>query len=157
MARKQCGQFIEWDYQKGLDWHLLEYESHSSLKDFVKDLNAFYLKYPSFYELDNTYDGFKWLVVDDNIQNVVAFYREDRHHQKVIVIVNFSPEKRKGYEVGVPDSGDYKVILNSNLPKYGGDGVAQKSFATVKTPNHGHKQSLVIDLDGSSTLFLIKN
>jgi 1,4-alpha-glucan branching enzyme len=152
----EFGQFIEWDFNKELDWQLLNYESHASLKEYVKDLNSLYLKYPPLYQLDSTYDGFKWLVVDDNVQNVIAFYRQCREHQKVIAVINFSPEKRLGYEIGVPDSGEYKILLNSCLKKYGGDAEPFKTTSTVKKPNHGNKQSLVINLEGSSALFLIK-
>ena len=154
----EFGQFIEWDYKKELDWLLLGYESHQMLKEYIKDLNALYINQTPLHQLDHTYGGFKWLVVDDNIQNVIAFYRQNRDGQKVIAIINFSPENRKGYEVGVPDSGEYEIILNSNLPKYGGNSILPAYLSTASKPNHGHEQSLLVDLEGSSALFLtLKN
>ena len=37
----EFAQFVEWRYQSGLDWMLLDYESHRKLKEFVRDLNIF--------------------------------------------------------------------------------------------------------------------
>ena len=33
---QEFGQFIEWDYKKGLDWMLLDYPMHQKLRDYVK-------------------------------------------------------------------------------------------------------------------------
>ena len=64
----EFGQFIEWDFKKQLDWFLLDYDSHRNLQTFVKDLNKYYLSHKEMYELDTTYDGFKWIIPDDNTQ-----------------------------------------------------------------------------------------
>ncbi|MCL2630343.1 MAG: 1,4-alpha-glucan branching protein GlgB [Firmicutes bacterium] len=150
----EFAQFIEWDYQKELDWLLLEFESHITLKNYVKKLNELYLKIPALFELDNTYDGFKWLVVDDNVQNVIAFYREDKEHKKLISIINFANARREGYEIGVPDAGDYEIVLNSNATDFGGKTEIPKIISTVKKPNHGHKNSIVLNIEPNSALYL---
>ena len=150
----EFGQFIEWNYQKQLDWLLLEYDSHFQLKRFVRDLNRFYLDNPPFYELDDTYDGFKWIIVDDNIQNVVAFMRVDKSDRKVIVLINFSDVKREGYEFGVPDAGDYEVALNSNAAIYGGDSALEEIYTSEPKENHGFANTVTIDLEGNSAVYL---
>lgn len=150
----EFGQFIEWNYANQLDWLLLDYETHRKLREFVKDMNRLYLNTPALYELDDKYDGFRWIIVDDSIQNILAFMRLDKEGNQVIGIFNFSDVGREGYEVGVPEAGTYRVILNTNLPKYGGDSVIEEEAETVKKQNHGYQQSLVLNLEGNSSLYL---
>ena len=38
----EFGQWAEWDHDRSLDWHLLQYPFHSGLERWVADLNAFY-------------------------------------------------------------------------------------------------------------------
>ncbi|MDR0751097.1 MAG: 1,4-alpha-glucan branching protein GlgB [Christensenellaceae bacterium] len=150
----EFGQFIEWDYTKELDWLLLQYENHLKLKAFVKDLNHVYLKRSELYEKDNTYEGFKWLIVDDNIQNIIAFERKNSKGSSLVVITNFSDVTRLSYEVGVPVAGEYEIVLNSNATSYGGNGPLSAIIKTQEIANHGHKQSLVLNLAGNSALYL---
>jgi 1,4-alpha-glucan branching enzyme len=37
-----------------------------------------------------------------------------------VVAVNFTPEPKTGYRIGVPQPGDYREILNSDSHYYGG-------------------------------------
>ncbi|MDR0697306.1 MAG: 1,4-alpha-glucan branching protein GlgB [Christensenellaceae bacterium] len=152
----EFGQFIEWDYTKELDWLLLQYENHSRLKTFIKDLNHVYLNHSELYEKDNTYEGFKWIIVDDNIQNIIAFERKNNAGLSLIAIINFSDVMRASYEVGVPESGEYEIIINSNGLLYGGNGPMQANIKTVLKENHGFKQSLVLNLAGNSALYIAK-
>ncbi|MBQ2024180.1 MAG: hypothetical protein II212_04410, partial [Alistipes sp.] len=42
----EFGQFKEWDYTGGLDWLLLDYESHRMLRHYTRTLNSLYLQTP---------------------------------------------------------------------------------------------------------------
>ncbi|MDR3186352.1 MAG: 1,4-alpha-glucan branching protein GlgB [Christensenellaceae bacterium] len=150
----EFGQFIEWDYSKELDWGLLTYDNHARLKEFVKTLNHIYVDRNELFELDKSVEGFKWIIVDDNTQNVIAFYRQNIANSKLIVIVNFSDVIREGYEIGVPESGEYEVVLNSNAVLFGGNGPATGLIKTKNIPNHGYKQSIILNLVGNSALYL---
>ncbi|MFA5448926.1 MAG: 1,4-alpha-glucan branching protein GlgB [Clostridia bacterium] len=150
----EFGQFIEWDFNKQLDWLLLDYESHLTLKEFAKALNHLYLAEPPLYERDCCIEGFKWIIVDDNIQNIIAFYREDNAGERVIIIVNFSDVTRRGYQIGVPQEGQYKVILNSNAKLFGGNSELSDILKTAKIKNHGYNQSITLDLEGNTALYL---
>lgn len=153
----EFGQFIEWDYAKQLDWFLLDYDSHKNLHKFVKDLNSFYVKNKPLYELDTIYDGFEWIVVDDNSQNIVCFIRRAKNGDFVIAIVNFSPVDRYGYCVGVPQEGTYKISLDSSDVKYGGK--SEKAWLRLKSKAgqmHNQQQFIRLDLVGNSVMFIKK-
>lgn len=152
----ELGQFIEWNYTKPLDWMLLDYDSHKSLKRYVKDLNHFYLRSKPLYELDNTYDGFHWIVVDDNIQNVIAFTRYDKEGDSIICVMNFSRAKRENYEIGIEHDGMYEVVLNSADTKYGGSVAGHEVIKAAEKPMHNKKYSLSLNLEGNCAIFIKK-
>jgi len=148
----EIGQFIEWDYHKEMDWLLLIYDSHAKLKEFCRALNKLYRAEPPLYELDRDPEGFRWIVVDDKMQNVIAFYRADVGGNKDVVIISFSDVLRKNYRFGVPDKGVYKVIFNTNRKEFGGETAISDSYAAEEIPSHGYSQSLNIHLEGNSAL-----
>lgn len=148
----EFGQFIEWDYRKPLDWMLLDYETHYKLREFCKALNKLYRAEKPLYELDNSPEGYRWLVVDDRTQNVLAYYRSDSDCNKVVVIISFSDVLRKNYRFGVPDAGEYNVIINTNAKEFGGDSAIKQSYTAEEIASHGCQQSLCVDLEGNSAL-----
>lgn len=152
----ELGQFIEWNYTKPLDWMLLDYDSHKNLKKFVHDLNHFYLESKPLFELDNTYDGFHWIVVDDSIQNVIAFTRYDKEGDSIICLMNFSRNKRENYEIGIEHDGSYRIILNSADAKYGGVVTDDAVIEAADKPMHNKKYSLSLNLEGNSAIFIKK-
>ena len=116
----EFGQFIEWKDDDQLDWFLLLYEKHPELHQMVKDLNAFYRSNPPFYEIEDSWEGFQWLVPDDKANSLVAFMRTDRKGNSIIAVVNFTPAFHAQYQLGLPDPGEITEVFNSDLAKYGG-------------------------------------
>ena len=150
---QEFGQFIEWDENKPLDWMLLGYDKHRQLQAYVKDLNAFYRETPAMWEIDYSWEGFQWIVPDDNQQSVIAFLRRDAKGKMVMVVCNFNPVLREGYEMGVPNAGSYKEVLNSDDPKYGGSGVTNGTVRSRKGEMHGFEQHVSLTLPPLSTLY----
>ncbi len=150
----ELGQFIEWNFATELDWFLLEYPSHKALHNFVKDLNHFYVENPQLWQVDYSWEGFYWLCVDDNEQNIIAFSRKDKANKELFTFCNFSPVERKKYRIGVPHSGEYSIIFTSDMEKYGGKTKRRKTYLTEAVESHGFKQSIVIELPGMSTMFM---
>src|SRR5699024_2935859 len=101
-------------------WFLLDYPRHRTFRKFIQDLNAFYLENKALWQLDCSFDGFKWIVVDDNKQNIVSFMRRAADGDYIVCVVNFSPVERRKYVMGVPENKIYKAELTSALKKYGG-------------------------------------
>ena len=150
---QEFGQFIEWDEKKPLDWMLLEYDKHRQLQSYVRDLNAFYKENPAMWQVDYSWEGFQWIVPDDNQQSVVIFLRRDAAGKMILVACNFNPVLRQGYKLGVPVSGTYKELLNSDDARYGGGDVHNAPVRSVKGAMHGFDQHIKIDLPPLSTIY----
>ena len=151
---QEFGQFIEWNEAKPLDWMLLEYDSHRQMEAYVRDLNHFYTEHPELWEVDYSWEGFQWIVPDDNQQSVIAFLRRDAKGKMIMVVCNFNPIQRVDYQMGVPNPGTYKELLNSDDVKYGGGGVHNPAKRTRKKPMHGFDQSIQLTLPPLSTVYL---
>ena len=150
---QEFGQFIEWNEAKALDWMLLDYDRHRQLSQYVKDLNHLYRDLPAFWQVDYSWEGFQWIVPDDNAQSVIAFLRRDAAGHTVLVVCNFNPVLREGYQMGVPVAGTYRELLSSDDEAYGGGGVHNKPRRSRKTPMHGFDQSITVTLPPLSTVY----
>ncbi|MEG1509548.1 MAG: 1,4-alpha-glucan branching protein GlgB [Clostridia bacterium] len=153
----EFAQFIEWDYQKQLDWFLLDYPAHKAMQQYVKDLNKFYLDTPALYQQDTTYDGFKWLCVDDSAQNVISFVRYAKDGACVVAVVNFSPIERKKYNLGVPNALSYKVAFSSDFKKYNGATLQPQIYKTKKGKMHNEENYITINIPALSVCYLTIN
>ena len=150
---QEFGQFAEWNEAKPLDWMLLGYDKHTELQTYVRTLNAFYKEHPAFWQVDYSWEGFQWIVPDDNAQSVIAFLRRDAAGHTVLVVCNFNPVLREGYQMGVPVAGTYRELLSSDDEAYGGGGVHNKPRRSRKTPMHGFDQSITVTLPPLSTVY----
>ncbi|NCB50841.1 MAG: 1,4-alpha-glucan branching protein GlgB [Clostridia bacterium] len=118
----EFAQFIEWDYKKGLDWLLLDYPMHAGMRKYVASLNRLYAETPALWELDDSWDGFLWLNVDDAERSSVAFMRKAKK-SAVICACNFTPVRYDNYVIGLPEKGVLCELLNSDDAAFGGKGV----------------------------------
>lgn len=152
---QEFGQFIEWDYKKGLDWLLLDYEKHRQLKHYFKTINEFYKKTPAFWKIDYGWDGFYWISNDDTDNSVIAFVRQDDKEKEIICVCNFTPVRRENYKIGVKRSGTYEVLINSDDKDFGGKGYGSHGkIKSVKKPLHSFENSITLDLAGNSVIYL---
>lgn len=146
----EFGQFIEWKYDQGLDWLLLGYEKHRRLQEFVRDLNKFYKNTKALWEQDDKWEGFRWVSVDDNLQNIVSYLRYDKNGDYVLTIVNFSPVARKRYIMGVPENKSYKCCLSSVSKKYGGTQTHKPEYKAEVKSMHGLPYSIAVNIPANS-------
>ncbi len=115
------GQPAEWNHDKSIDWHLLNYEPFSQISRFTKDLLHVYRENPALYQIDFDSKGFQWIDFKDSNNSVVSFIRKDETGRKLIIgVFNFTPVMRRHYKIGVPAEGFYREILNSDSAIYGG-------------------------------------
>lgn len=151
---QEFAQFTEWNYERELDWMLLDFPKHQSFKAFVKSLNRFYKSTPAMYQIEDSWDGFSWISSDDSVQNVISFYRTDREGNSVLVVCNFGDAERRGYRIGVPVPGGYRLALCSGWEDFGGS-VAKKTVKRVSStvPMHGFDQSVSLDIPALSVSY----
>lgn len=120
----EFGQWREWNETVSLDWHLLDLSQHSQLQRFVRDSNRLYCWEEALHQVDVSWEGFRWIDMQDFDHSVVSFVRRGAEEESSIVVVcNFTPVPRHGYRVGLPGPGRYHQILNSDRSIYGGSGV----------------------------------
>ncbi len=148
----EFAQFIEWDYKKELDWLLLDYPAHKEMQEFTAALNEFYLKNSPMWEMDETYDGFCWHVVDDNTQNVIIYSRKNRAGDIVLCVFNFSPVRYRNYRFGA-EKGTYTAALVSSLS---GVSTEKNKIKTQKVASHGFDYSLTMDIEPMSGVYYVK-
>jgi 1,4-alpha-glucan branching enzyme len=117
----EFGQRSEWNVWGDLEWHLLQYEPHQQLKQFVAELNHLYRREPALYTQDFDYAGFEWVDCNDNRHSVISFLRRAKDSNEfILTICNFTPQPHSHYRVGVPEAGFYVELLNSDARQYGG-------------------------------------
>jgi 1,4-alpha-glucan branching enzyme len=120
----ELAEWEEWNYDGSLHWNLLEYPEHQGVQSLVRDLNHAYRANPALYEADFDPSGFRWLEPNDAANNVFAFARLDaKGEQPVVCVANLSPVPRYDYRVGMPASGRWKELINTDSAYYGGSGV----------------------------------
>lgn len=151
---QEFAQFIEWDYKKQLDWLLFDYEPHRNMQKFSKELNKFYLDNSQLWEIDYSWEGFKWISNDDNSQSIIAFRRMNKAGEEIIAVCNFVPVERKGYRIGVPKLGSYKRVFCSDDVKFGGKTEPRRAgFKAEKIPMHDCDYSVELDIPAMSVSF----
>ena len=143
----EFGQTAEWNFEQSLDWHLLQYEGHQGIQNFVKDLNHLYKNAPALYEKQFSPEGFQWIDYSDHENSVLTYVRKGHDAENDLIIAcNFTPVSRENYRIGIPKKGRIKEILNSDDTKYGGAGNLNAKIKSSTIASHGHKKSIEITI-----------
>ena len=151
----ELGQWHEWDFKGQLDWYLLDNDACHRTHQCIRALNRFYKKSHPLWENDQDWDGFQWLVADDNHNNVLVFLRRDNKGHELICVVNFSPEAHEGYRFGVPGKLYYEEVFNTDDAAWGGSGVCNTGPIPVENiPSHGRDTSISLRVPPLGAVFL---
>jgi 1,4-alpha-glucan branching enzyme len=142
----EFGQWREWNYDGGLDWHLLEDPLHRGLQRWVQDLNHVYQREASLHEVDFDGSGFSWIDCNDNENSVVSMLRKARDPRDfTVMLANFTPVPREAYTIGVPEGGWYRELLNSDGDMYGGSNLGNGGGVMAEEkPSHGFDHSISV-------------
>ena len=151
----EIGQWSEWDHDGSIEWHLLDSPPHAGVRKWVADLNRLYREEGSLHELDFEPAGFDWIDCSDAMQSVLSLIRKGRDpDQTIIAVLNFTPEPRLGYRIGVPSAGRWVERLNSDGREYGGSGLGNLGgVEAVRASWHGRSHSLTITVPPLAVVF----
>ncbi len=151
----EFGQWQEWNHDTGLEWQALTAPSHQGVQRLVRDLNLVYRHHPALYQVDFDWNGFQWINANDSDNSVFSFVRYAEDRQCIVVVCNLTPVVRRDYRIGVPESGPYRELINTDLDIYGGSGVANGAVIDASPqPSHGFGHSLALTLPPLATLML---
>lgn len=118
----EFAQFIEWRFYEELEWFLLKYPLHDSMKAYVKHLNHLYRKHPVFWELDTNWQGFQWCEANDAKHCTYSFVREDAQGNQAYFVLNMLPDPVYDYSLPVHQEGELELWSNSDDLCYSGSG-----------------------------------
>jgi len=118
------------------------------MKDWIGDLNACYRREPALHECEFDGTGFEWVDANDAENSVLVYLRRSRNGSELMLVAcNFTPVPRTNYRIGVPRSGHWHEVLNSDAPRYGGSGMGNfGGVATAPVASHGRFQSINVTL-----------
>jgi 1,4-alpha-glucan branching enzyme len=161
----EFGQDAEWSEQAGLDWPALGDPWHAGVRRLTADLNRYYAATPALWRQDSNPAGFSWIDANDAAGNVLSFLRfagDDADGpagrsggQVVACIANFSGQPHYPYRVGLPESGRWREVINTDARDYGGSGVGNLGMIeAIDEPRHGRPASAVLTLPPLGVIFL---
>ncbi len=154
----ELAQGHEWRDREELPWHLLQWPQHQGMQGLVRDLNRLYAELPALHDQDFSSAGFSWIDCHDADQSVISWLRHARDGSFVVVVLNLTPVPRQGYRIGVPATGNYRELLNSDSHYYGGGDLGNDGvLAATDQSWMGRPASLVLTLPPLAGIVLARN
>jgi 1,4-alpha-glucan branching enzyme len=152
----EFAQEREWNHDHDLDWYLVEDSSHAGVQRLVRDLNALYVSNPALHQRDCESSGFQWTVGDDRANSAFSFLRyAGEKTAPILVACNMTPVPRHAYRIGVPLSGGWREIFNSDSAHYGGSNVGNEGRVEAAVVGaHGQPYSVELLLPPLATIYL---
>ncbi len=152
----EFGQPEEWNHDSQLSWQLTGNPMHAGVSRLLKDLNAIYQKEPTLHARDFSSEGFRWVVGDDRAQSIFAWVRYGSEADSpLLVVCNFTPVPRQDYHVGVPETGYWTEILNTDAATYGGSGMGNLGGVNATAcGSHGLRAALALTLPPLAVIVL---
>ncbi|AVP57839.1 1,4-alpha-glucan branching protein GlgB [Pulveribacter suum] len=129
----EFGQEREWHHERALDWQLWQEPLHAGVARWVADLNHALREHPALHLWDFDARGFEWAPAEGESPVVLAFLRRSPG-ECLLAVCNLTPEPVAALRVGLPASGRWHEILNSDAAVYGGSGIG--NLGGVDAQNH---------------------
>ena len=146
----------EWNHDSSLEWHVANQPLHSGIAGELAALNHLYRNEKALYEEQYQEHGFEWIDIHDSANSVISFLRKSKNDEETIaVICNFTPVPRENYRIGLPKSGRWTEIFNSDDARFGGSDTRNRQSLHADVPAaHGRDQSVAITLPPLGVVFL---
>ncbi len=152
---QEFAQESEWSEARSLDWWLTENPDHGGVQQLVRDLNTVYAESPALWSQDNDPAGFQWIDANDAQNNVFSFLRRGADGELLACVANFSAVPHEGYRIGVPVTGTWQEVLNTDADAYAGSGVGNLGAVEATGESwHGQPASLTLRVPPLGTVWL---
>lgn len=137
----EIGQSSEWNENAQVEWWLLDHgHFHKGVQQMVKELNSFYCNERALFESDYDHEGFYWIDCSDSESSILSFVRQTTDSERIVcVILNLTPVPRDNYSIGLPESGKWVQLFNSDASRFGGSGI-ETNAELIATDNSVHGQ-----------------
>ncbi|HET7742136.1 MAG TPA: 1,4-alpha-glucan branching protein GlgB, partial [Mycobacterium sp.] len=152
---QEFGQRAEWSDERGVDWHQLSENSFSNgLARFVRDMNGIYRDRRALWSRDTSQEGYSWIDANDSANNVLSFLRVGDDGSVMACVFNFSGTEHASYRLGLPHSGSWREVLNTDATTYNGAGIGNLgAVEATDEPWHGRPASAVMVLPPLAALW----
>ncbi|WP_193610425.1 1,4-alpha-glucan branching protein GlgB [Nocardioides lijunqiniae] len=131
----ELGQESEWAEARELDWWLLEHPEHRGVHDLVRDLNRTYVDSPAMWSRDGDPAGFQWVDANDAGRSTYTFVRRG-DGPDLVCVSNFRDHPHEGFRLGLPATGAWEEVLNTDAEIYLGSGVGNLGQITAVEGEH---------------------
>lgn len=152
---QEFGQRAEWSEERGVDWYQLDETSFSTgISRMVHDINGIYRSRRALWSQDTKPEGYSWIDANDSANNVLSFMRFGDDGSKLACVFNFSGSEHTQYRLGLPHTGTWREVLNTDSDVYNGTGIG--NFGAVEAtedPWHGRPASAVMVLPPLAALW----
>jgi len=166
----------EWSPDRSLDWWLLGDPGHAGVSELLRALNRTYRERPALWEQDFVPEGFRWIDASDTDNSVLSFLRfaasgsasaavDSRPGSSqpggvagtdvLACVANLTPVPHHGYRIGLPVSGQWSEILNTDAAEFGGSGMGNQGRVQATASRwHGLPASAELTLPPLGVLWL---
>ncbi|WP_281965652.1 1,4-alpha-glucan branching protein GlgB [Serinicoccus marinus] len=157
----EFAQAREWADDGSLDWELVERPEHAGVQSLVADLNRLYAELPALWQIDHHEHGFSWLDANDAGRNQYSYLRwgnegPDGLRPVVACVVNFSGVPHHQVHIGLPYSGRWREVLNTDAQTYGGSGEGNLgAVEAVDEPHQGQPFSTLVTVPPLGAVWLV--
>ena len=151
----ELAQESEWSESHSLDWWLLDNADNRGVQQLVRDLNRVYRETPALWSLDTDASGFSWIDANDANNNTFSFVRRDGAGSLLACVANFAGLPHENYRVGLPATGRWDEVVNTDAEAYTGSGVGNLgAVEAVAESWHGEPASATLRVPPLGTLWL---
>jgi len=151
----EMAQESEWAEARELDWWLLDHVEHQGVHDLVGDMNRAYADNAALWALDHDPSGFSWIDANDSTNNVFSFLRSGADGTHVACVANYAAVPHHDYRLGLPETGAWEELLNTDAERYHGSGVGNLGAVEATADEwHGMRASALVQLPPLATVWL---
>jgi len=150
----ELGQVNEWSEERELDWWLLDDPSHAGVQTLVRDLNGAYRDTSALWRTESDPAAFAWIDANDSTNNAFSFVRSSGE-SLLACVANFAAVPHEGYRLGLPVTGRWAEVINTDSDAYQGSGVGNLgAVEAVAEPWHGQPASTMVRLPPLASVWL---